>query len=181
MRDGPPGQHLSRHRIQPVKAHAAIEVGRPTRGEHEFVVMHQHGSVNRPGGFQLAEYTHQHVTRRGLVAVISDFYCDPDELIAGVRPLAFKGHDVILFQVLAPDELTPRYGESTLLEDVETGDAVEVSPKFMADDYRQRLRSHVQAMADAAAGIGADHVLLNTAEPLDQPLRRYLLFRQRRK
>ena len=123
----------------------------------------------------------QHVTRRGLVAVISDFYCNPDELIAGVRPLAFKGHDVILFQVLAPDELTPRYDESTLLEDVETGDAVEVSPKFMADDYRRRLSSHVQGMADAAAGIGADHVLLNTAEPLDQPLRRYLLFRQRRK
>jgi uncharacterized protein (DUF58 family) len=123
----------------------------------------------------------QHVNRRGLVAVISDFYCDPDEMIAGVRPLAFKGHDVILFQVLSPTELTPRFTESTLLEDVETGDAIEVSPGYMADGYRQRIQSHVKAMADAAAGIGADHVLLNTSEPLDQPLRQYLLFRQRRK
>ncbi len=123
----------------------------------------------------------QHVNRRGLVAVISDFYCDPQEMIAGVRPLAFKGHDVILFQVLAPAELQPRIVESTLLEDVETGDAVEVSPRFMGDTYRQRIEAHVRGMADAAAGIGADHVLLNTAEPLDQPLRRYLLFRQRRK
>jgi uncharacterized protein (DUF58 family) len=123
----------------------------------------------------------QHVTRRGLVAVISDFYCDPEEMLAGVRPLAFKGHDVILFQVLAPAELTPSFRDSTLLEDVETGAAVEVSPRFMAADYPQRIQAHVRAMADAAAGAGADHVLLNTAEPLDQPLRRYLLFRQRRR
>ena len=123
----------------------------------------------------------QHVNRRGLVAVISDFYCDPDAMIAAVRPLAFKGHDVILFQVLAPAELTPRLAESTLLEDLETGDAIEVSPRFMTQDYPQRVQAHIQAIATAAAGSGADHVLLNTAEPLDQPLRRYLLFRQRRR
>ena len=123
----------------------------------------------------------QHVRRRGLVAVISDFYCDPEAMISAVRPLAFKGHDVILFQVLAPSELTPRFAESTLLEDVETGAAVEVSPRFMAQDYQQRITAHVQAIAHAAAGSGADHVLLNTAEPLDRPLRRYLAFRQRRK
>ena len=31
---------------------------------------------------------------RGLVAVISDFYCDPDALLKSVQPLAYQGQDV---------------------------------------------------------------------------------------
>lgn len=136
------------------------------------------GGTDLDGSFQ---YFQEQVSRRGLVAVISDFYCDPDEMIAGVRPLAFQGQDVILFQVLDPGEMTPEISESTLLEDVETGEAVEVSPKFMREQYPERIRAHIRALKDAAAGIGADHVLLNTAEPLDQSLRNYLLFRERRR
>jgi uncharacterized protein (DUF58 family) len=147
-------------------------------------VLHTIDAVEPAGGTDLDrsfQYFQEQVNRRGLVAVISDFYCDPDEMIAGVRPLAFQGQDVILFQVLDPGELKPEIAESTLLEDVETGEAVEVSPKFMREQYPERIQKHIAAIKDAAAGIGADHVLLNTAEPLDQPLRKYLLFRERRR
>ena len=147
-------------------------------------VLHTIDASEPAGGTDLDrsfQYFQEQVNRRGLVAVISDFYCDPDEMIAGVRPLAFQGQDVILFQVLDPGELKPEIAESTLLEDVETGEAVEVSPKFMREQYPERIQKHIAAIKDAAAGIGADHVLLNTAEPLDQPLRNYLLFRERRR
>ena len=147
-------------------------------------VLHTIDAAEPAGGTDLDcsfQYFQKQVNRRGLVAVISDFYCDPDEMIAGVRPLAFQGQDVILFQVLDPGELKPEIAESTLLEDVETGEAVEVSPKFMREQYPERIQKHIAAIKDAAAGIGADHVLLNTAEPLDQPLRNYLLFRERRR
>lgn len=121
------------------------------------------------------------VTRRGLVAVISDFYSDIDTLLAGVRPLAWHGQDVVLFQVLDEAELDPTFDTNVLLEDMETGRAVEVAPQFMREQYPQRIRAHIDALAKAAAGIGADHVLVNTSEPLDKALRNYLLFRQRRK
>jgi len=121
------------------------------------------------------------VSRRGLVAVISDFYCDPEELLAGVRPLAWHGQDVVLFQVLDSRELAPDFKSNVLLEDIETGAAVEVAPQFMNEAYPERIRAHIASLATAAAGIGADHVLVNTADPLDAALRNYLLFRQRRK
>ena len=123
----------------------------------------------------------EQVSRRGLVAVISDFYCDIDSLLAGVRPLAWQGQDVVLFQVLDSQELDPKFDTNVLLEDLETGEAVEVEPGFMRDDYPKRIRSHVDALQKAAAGVGADHVLVNTNDSLDQALRNYLLFRQRRK
>lgn len=123
----------------------------------------------------------EQVARRGLVAVISDFYCDVDELLAGVRPLAWQGQDVVLFQVLDPQELDPDVKSNVLLEDLETGEAVEVAPQFMSEQYPQRIRAHIDALKSAAAGIGADHVLVSTSDPLDGALRNYLLFRQRRK
>jgi uncharacterized protein (DUF58 family) len=118
--------------------------------------------------------------RRGLVAVISDFYCDIDELLDGVRPLAWQGQDLVLFQVLDPQELNPDFRSNVLLEDLETGVAVEVAPQFIRETYPQRIRAHIDALAAAAAGIGADHVLIKSSDSLDQALRNYLLFRQRR-
>ncbi|OGT76217.1 MAG: hypothetical protein A3I78_11395 [Gammaproteobacteria bacterium RIFCSPLOWO2_02_FULL_56_15] len=123
----------------------------------------------------------EHISRRGLVAVISDFYCDPAEMLERVRPLAFQGQDVILFQLLDPAELQPTLAYPTLLEDMETGDAVEVSPRFMNSEYPERVRLHINGLRDAAKGLGADHKLVNTSEPLDQALREYLIFRQRRR
>lgn len=117
---------------------------------------------------------------RGLVAVISDFYCDPDALLKSVQPLAYQGQDVILFQLLDPQELQPKLKESALLEDMETGETMEVSPIYMSSLYRQRIDAHVAAMKDAAARAGADHRLVNITAPLDDVLRSYLLFRQRR-
>lgn len=126
------------------------------------------------------ERFHEFRTGRGLVAVISDFYCDPEALLKGVQPLAYQGQDVVLFQLLDPEELEPKMKESALLEDMETGETMEVSPIYMRSDYRERIREHVEALKTSAMRAGADHVLVNIAEPLDAALRSYLLFRQRR-
>jgi uncharacterized protein (DUF58 family) len=126
------------------------------------------------------ERFHQFERGRGLVAVISDFYCDPDAMLKGVQPLAYQGQDVVLFQLLDPQELEPVMKESMFLEDMETGEAMEVSPVFMRSRYRERIQQHIDALKRAALGAGADHMLLKITEPLDEALRNYLKFRQRR-
>ncbi len=123
----------------------------------------------------------EHVQRRGMVAVISDFYCNPQTMLDAVRPLAFQGQDVILFHLLDPQELDPVFSESTLLEDMETGQTVEVSPNEMREQYPARMQAHIQSLREAAAKAGVDYVLLNTSESLDVPLRNYFLFRQKRR
>lgn len=122
-----------------------------------------------------------HVTRRGLVAVISDFYCDPEAMLQAVRPLAYQGQDVVLMQLLDPFELRPEVAASTLFEDMETGEAIEVSPDFMQREYRDKVQSHIAALRAAAVRAGADHLVFDTSAPLDEPLRQYLMFRQKRR
>ena len=45
--------------------------------------------------------------RRGLVVVISDYYERPEVIVKTVEPLRFRGNEVILFQVLDPQEIAP--------------------------------------------------------------------------
>jgi uncharacterized protein (DUF58 family) len=122
---------------------------------------------------------HEHMHRRGLVAVISDLYCDPEALTRAVRPFAWGGHDIMIFQILDRMEIDPQYEESVLLEDVESGRQIEVSPDYMRTTYIERINAHLEKMRQVAARSRADHVLLVTDEPLDKALRRYLMFRQR--
>lgn len=126
------------------------------------------------------ERFHEVERGRGLVAVISDFYTDPEALLKSVQPLAYQGQDVILFHLLDPQEIKPVLKESALLEDMETGQSMEVSPIYMSSLYRERLGAHIDSLHKAALRAGADHRLVNITEPLDEVLRSYLLFRQRR-
>ena len=122
----------------------------------------------------------EHVKKRGLIAVISDFYCDPDALMGNVRPLAMHGQDVIMFHLMDPDELNPNIKESTLYEDMESGESIEVDPVFMNQDYPEKVQAHITAIEKTAKGMNADHILLNTNEPLDHALHSYLTFREKR-
>ena len=126
------------------------------------------------------ERFHEVEKGRGLVAVISDFYCDPEALVKSVQPLAYQGQDVILFKLLDPQELEPKLKESALLEDMESGASMEVSPIYMSSLYRERINAHVEALKKAALGSGTDHELVNITQPLDDVLRKYLMFRRRR-
>ncbi|MEE9253490.1 MAG: DUF58 domain-containing protein [Pseudomonadales bacterium] len=119
------------------------------------------------------------VGRRGMVAVVSDFYCDPGALLRSVKPLAARGQDVVLFQVMDPDELSLELRESTLLEDLESGAAMEVDPQYARGEYRDRIEAHVNELKRTASQFGIDHLVMRTSDPLDPALRRYLLFRQR--
>jgi uncharacterized protein (DUF58 family) len=121
----------------------------------------------------------EHMSRRGLVAVISDLYCDPLAMSRAVQPLAYTGHDIVFFHVLDPGELQPRWRDSVLFEDMESGQTMEVSPDYLEGAYLQRLDDHLAGVRNAAASVGADLVLARTDEPLDRALRRYLMFRQR--
>ena len=146
-------------------------------------LIHAIDNVQPGGGTDLAgcfRSVREHVRKRGLVVVISDLYCDPELMTRAVQPLAYHGHDVMIFQVLDPAEIKPQWTESLVLEDVETRQSFNVSPDDIDTHYHPRLAAHLESLRNAAAKVGAQQMLVSTDEPLDQALRRYILFRQRR-
>ncbi|HOQ46361.1 MAG TPA: DUF58 domain-containing protein [Bryobacteraceae bacterium] len=116
--------------------------------------------------------------RRGLVAVISDFYAPPDDVIRTMEPLALRGNELMLFHVLDPEEIQPTLREPGLLVDMETDDSMEVSPEYARTEYRHKIDAHIEALRDKARRSGMDYFLLRTNQPLDQALREYLTVRE---
>lgn len=147
-------------------------------------LIHAIDAVAPGGGTNLDECFQrfrEHLTRRSLVAVISDLYCDPAAMTRAVQPLAAHGHDIMIFQVLDPQEIKPQWPESVVLEDVETREQLNVSPEYLEGRYQQRFAAHLDALRTIAANARAHHALLPTDQPLNEALRRYLTFRLRRR
>ncbi len=124
-------------------------------------------------------FTHfqQFLRRRGLVVVLSDFYENPDVIVKTVEPLRFRGNEVILFHILDPQEIAPKFRESLLLVDMENKSSLEVSPEYARSEYRQKIDAHIDSMRKRARGAGLDYFLINTGRPLDEGLREYLSVR----
>jgi uncharacterized protein (DUF58 family) len=119
--------------------------------------------------------------RRGIVVVLSDFYEQPDTIVRTVEPLRYRGNEVILFHILDPQELKPKFREPVLLFDLENDThSLEVSPEYARHEYRQKIDAHVEALSSAARGAGMDYFLMNTERPLDEGLREYLSVRKGR-
>jgi uncharacterized protein (DUF58 family) len=146
-------------------------------------LLHALDEVTPGGGTDLAgcfSSFREHLTRRGLVVVISDLYCDPVAMTRAVQPLGYHGHDIMIVQVLDPRELKPDWNESVVLKDVETQELVNVSPDYLEGKYRERMDAHLEALRVSATSVGAHQMLVTTTDPLDDALRRYLTFRQGR-
>ena len=60
------------------------------------------------------------INRRGLVVLFSDLMDDPKEIARGLRQIRHRGHDVLLFHLLAEDEVKFPFQRLTRFEGLET-------------------------------------------------------------
>ncbi len=114
------------------------------------------------------------LSRRGIVAVFSDFFDDVEKLLVGVRKLTHRGHEPILFQILDPQELEFDYERTLRLDGLEGMGRLKVDPKALRAAYREEIRKHQEELAKGARALSVDFVPLLTSTPLDVALSTYL-------
>jgi uncharacterized protein (DUF58 family) len=123
-------------------------------------------------------YFQEVLHRRGIAIVISDFYDNPETLVRTIAPLRFRGHEVVLFHILDPEELRPVLKSSAILVDLETDQKIEVVPEYAKTSYRAKVDAHIEELRSRTRAAGMDYQLLVTSQPLDSALREYLRLRQ---
>jgi hypothetical protein len=96
-----------------------------------------------------------------------------------VKPLRFRGNDLIVFHVLDPSEIDFNFTEAASFQDLETGEQIPVVPSGLADQYRSLVQEHIAALSSRFSQNRVDYTLTNTATPLDYALFKYLSARQR--
>jgi uncharacterized protein (DUF58 family) len=139
----------------------------------------QAGSMSDVGRplHQLAEA----LTKRSLVVLISDLLDDPEPAVQGLRHLKFRGTDVIVFQLLDPNELTFPFRGPAKFRDLESAEEVVAEPSAIRKAYLRELAGLTLRLDRELRGAGIDFVQLDTSQPLDFALLAYLGTRQRRK
>lgn len=121
----------------------------------------------------------EHMRRRSIVAVISDFYEDATIVSEAVRQLRQRGNDVIVFHVLDRAELDFPYEDAMTILDLESGEKLPVVPETLQQEYRQMISAHVDDIGKRMVEHGFDYMLIDTAKPLDHALFHYLSTRER--
>jgi uncharacterized protein (DUF58 family) len=113
--------------------------------------------------------------RRGLFVLFSDCFGELDELAQALKVLRARGHDVLVFQVLAPEELHfdfRRWSSFRCLE--QAGIRLNLDPALIRDEYLRRLHTFLDRLEEAVTGIGADYVRTTTGHDLAEALTYFL-------
>ncbi len=119
------------------------------------------------------------IRRRGLIILISDLFDEDEKLLKALRHFRHRKHEVIVFQVLDPQETGFDFRRETKFRDLETGELLSTQPLHIRDDVRQAVGDFIRRFQADCREHRVDHVLLDTATPFDQALYQYLLKRGR--
>ena len=129
----------------------------------------------------LTQLSHTLGARKASIAIISDLLDEPEAILDVFDRLRFAGHELIVFQVLTPDELAlPTTARGLRLRDPEQGLAINTQPRAVAQRYQQLIQSHNNLIHRALNARGIDHTLVRTDQPLIETLRLYLYRRSAR-
>jgi uncharacterized protein (DUF58 family) len=109
----------------------------------------------------------ERITRRGLVILISDLLDDVDEIADGLQHLRHQHHEVIVFQVLDPQELTLPYERMTRFKDMEGVRQLLVNPRSLRAKYLERLGAFLEQVKGECYQRKISYALADTARPYD--------------
>ena len=119
--------------------------------------------------------------RRGLMVIISDLFDDPEELLKALYHFRYRKHEVLLLHVMAEEELTFPYENSSEFRDLEVaGHRVQIDPRAIRAEYLDEVRRHLARIESGCGQMNVDYVPLSTRTDFDVALSHYLAQRRSR-
>jgi len=116
----------------------------------------------------------ERLKKRGLVIVLSDLFDDVDSMIAGLKHLRHRRHEVIVFHVLDPAELEFRFQQTTLFKGLEQLPDVVVEPRALREAYLEEFGDFIRRLKRGCRTHRIDYVPLRTDQSLEVALSSYL-------
>lgn len=110
------------------------------------------------------------IRKRSLVVLISDCLTPLTHWQSDLLALNACGHELVVFQVLDPAELTLGLGEPAMVRDLESGRELFIDPETARNDYQHRLQSHCARLRSVCQHLGVSYHRLTTDQPLELAL-----------
>lgn len=116
----------------------------------------------------------QTITRRGFAVVISDFLGGGEACFELLRQLHGQSQEVLVFHLMAPEELDLPYDGDYVMEDSETGEEIQIEAEGFRAEYKKRVNDFCARVAQECAKLEIEAQLLRTDAPLDVAMMTYL-------
>ena len=123
--------------------------------------------------------TAETIKKRGLIILISDLFDDPEDILSGLQHFRYKGHEVVVFHILDPQELALDFSERTCFRDMESGEEIITDPWHIQSDYQKSIQHFCNYFKSRCRKKNIDYVQLSTNTSLDRALSEYLIKRKR--
>jgi hypothetical protein len=102
-----------------------------------------------------------------------------EDIIRGLHQFRHKGNDVVVFHLVDPQEKAFAFTGPERLEDLETRQIISFTPGLGREEYLKRREEHVSKLKKECGAIGIDYLQLDTVQPLDFALYKYLSTRRK--
>lgn len=142
--------------------------------------------TTKPGGeTSMAPIWHElagQLKRRGMIIVLSDCFDQLPALMRAFQHFRHYRHEVILFHILAPEEIEFPFKKWTQFHNLEVaGDKRLVDPQQLRKEYLKNFQGFCKQLKDQVNRMQIDYHMLRTDEPVDRALGIYLTKRQTRR
>jgi hypothetical protein len=138
---------------------------------------HQLSQVEPHGKFldaQVAKNLFSNTRQKELTVFLTDLYEQEDEITKLLYMLGAQRHELLLFHLMARNELDFSYNGTLTFEDLETGRTLQVNTDEQRKEYIQRLQEWLQHTERDMRNRQIAYDLFVTDEPLDKALRTFL-------
>ncbi len=122
----------------------------------------------------------QKTRRRGIVILISDLMDDEDKVLRGIQHLRFAGHEVIVFHVLDPFEVTFPFQGTVEFVGLEQQGKVLTRPAEIRKSYLAEFGAFLDRVKSTCDRNGCPYIRITTDQPWHEVLTAYLGTRQHR-
>jgi uncharacterized protein (DUF58 family) len=119
----------------------------------------------------------ERISRRAIIILLSDLFDDPGDILAGLRHLRYKRHEVVVMHVLDPAELEFPFQEATLFRGLEEYPELLTDPRSLRDGYLEQVSTFITDLQRGCRGQNIDYVQLRTDRSLGVALSSYLAHR----
>jgi uncharacterized protein (DUF58 family) len=116
--------------------------------------------------------------KRGQIVILSDFMDDTEKLFEACGQFMHRKFEILLMQILDPDELNLPQVSMARFVDLEDGRQVRVEPEEIRRSYRARMKKFVEGLASESDRRRISCQLIDTTRPYLSALETYLGFRQ---
>jgi uncharacterized protein (DUF58 family) len=115
--------------------------------------------------------------KRGRIVILSDFLDDTDALFDALAQFVHRKYEILLLQVVDPDELNLPAFNAAKFVDLETAETVQVDPEEIRAQYQANIQRLIDGLAREADLRQIQHRLVDTQRPYLDAIEAYLGFR----